>query len=354
MDGFGLAMFIPLLQMVDTNKAKADSANMGNLSFLADILNYMGIPLTLFVILVIILIFFSLKGLMKFAEGYCSVIYEQLFIKNIRTRNIIGLSNFSFNTFTNSDIGRIQNTFSAEVERVKQAYRYYFISIQYAVFLMVYIFMALFANPRFALLVVIGGSLTSLIFKKLQTRTKILSKKITADGHIFQGLLIQKVAFFKYLKSTGLIHKYADKLIKTNDKIQHSQRKSGLLAAILSSVREPLVMLVVVTVILIQVNYFHQSIGVIILSLLLFYRGLISLLGMQNYWNIFLGASGSLQNMTDFNAELKAGKETVGTDEFKGFKSKLELAGMSFSYENTRILKNINLVINKNETIAVV
>ena len=146
MDGLGLAMFIPLLQMVDETNAKADSANMGNLSFLADVLNSMGIPLTLVVVLVIILIFFSLKGIMKFSEAYSRVIFEQLFIKNIRTRNIKGLANFNFNVFINSDIGRIQNTFSAEVERVKQAYRYYFISIQYAVFVMVYVFMALFED----------------------------------------------------------------------------------------------------------------------------------------------------------------------------------------------------------------
>ena len=170
MDGFGLAMFIPLLQMVDSNNAKADSANMGNLSFLADILNAMGIQLTLLVVLIIILIFFSLKGLMKFLEAYTRVIYEQLFIRNIRTRNINGLADFSFNIFINSDIGRIQNTFSAEVERVKQAYRYYFISIQYAVFVVVYVMMALFANPKFALLVVIGGALTNFIFKSMFIR----------------------------------------------------------------------------------------------------------------------------------------------------------------------------------------
>lgn len=354
MDGFGLAMFIPLLQMVDSNNAKADSANMGNLSFLADILNAMGIQLTLLVVLIIILIFFSLKGLMKFLEAYTRVIYEQLFIRNIRTRNINGLADFSFNIFINSDIGRIQNTFSAEVERVKQAYRYYFISIQYAVFVVVYVMMALFANPKFALLVVIGGALTNFIFKSLQAKTKSLSKKITADGHIFQGLLIQKVSFFKYLKSTGLIHKYADKLLDTNEKIHASQRKSGLLAAVLASVREPLVILVVVSAILIQVNYFHQSMGVIILSLLLFYRGLISLLGMQNYWNLFLGSSGSLLNMTAFNEELRAGKETVGKETFKDFKDLLELKNLGFAYEEKVILNGINLPIHKNKTIAII
>ena len=118
MDGLGLAMFIPLLQMVDGDNAKANSGNMGNLSFLADIFNFFGISLTLSVVLMIILVFFSLKGVMKFIEGYTRVTYEQMFINTIRNRNIHGLANFSYNVFVNSDTGRIQNTFSGEVERV--------------------------------------------------------------------------------------------------------------------------------------------------------------------------------------------------------------------------------------------
>ncbi len=354
MDGLGLAMFIPLLQMADGNNVKADSGNMGNLSFLTEIFNYFGINLTLGVVSIVIFVFFSLKGLMKFIEGYTRVTYEQLFINTIRTRNITGLSNFSYNVFVNSDIGRIQNTFSGEVERVKQAYRFYFVSVQYGVFVLVYITMALVANPKFALLVVAGGALTNLIFRKMQKTTKALSKKVTSDNHLFQALLIQKVTFFKYLKSTGLIHKYAAKLIEQSIKIQQSQRKTGIIASSLGAMREPLIIMVVMGVILIQVNIFHQSIGVIILSLLLFYRALVSLMGMQNFWNQFLNYSGSLQNMTDFNAELKAGKETVGRKIFEGFHHSLELKHVSFFYDNVKILSDINLSLSKNETIAIV
>ncbi len=354
MDGLGLAMFIPLLQMVDGDNVKANNSNMGNLSFLADIFNWLGISLTLGVVLTVIFVFFALKGVMKFTEGYTRVMYEQRFINMIRTRNIVGLSNFSYNVFVNSDTGRIQNTFSGEVEKVKQAYRYYFISVQYGVFVLVYISMALVANPKFALLVVVGGGLTNIIFRKMQKTTKTLSKKLTADNHAFQGLLIQKVSFFKYLKSTGLIHKYADKLIQQNNKIQQSTKKTGLIAAGLGSIREPLIILVVMAVILVQVLYFHQSIAIIILSLLLFYRALVSLMGMQNFWNQFLSVSGALQNMTDFNAELKAGKERIGNKLFGGFKQTLELKNLSFNYENSKILNGIDISIRKNETIAIV
>ena len=347
-------MFIPLLQMVDGKNATVKVESMGNMSFLVRTFNYFGITLTLGVVLFVIVVFFTVKGLLKFIEGYVRVVFEQMFMKNIREENIRGLSMFSYNIFVNTDTGRIQNTFSAEVEKVKQAYRYYFISVQYGVFVSVYIFMAFFANPQFAVLVVTGGALTNIIFRKLQKATKTLSKKITAESHSFQGLLIQKVTFFKYLKATGLINKYADKLINTNNRILESQRKSGFIGAALASVREPLIVLVVVLVIIIQVNYFSESVSLIVLSLLLFYRGLVSLMSMQNYWNFFLSMSGSLNNMTIFNSELKTGMEKNGTIIFGGFRKEMKLQDLSFLYEDTKILQEINLTIAKNETIAIV
>ncbi len=354
MDGFGLAMFIPLLQMVDAGSAPPDSSNLGNMSFLVDIFSYLGISMTLGVVLMVIFIFFAMKGGLKFAEGYLRVINEQLFIRKIRTRNIRGLSDFSYNIFVNSDSGRIQNTFSGEVEKVKQAYRYYFMSFQYGIFVAVYIFMAFFANPQFALLVAIGGLLTNLVFRRLHKVTKTLSKKITTDSHSFQGLLIQKVFYFKYLKATGLIHRYADKLIQTNEKIQESNKRAGLISATLSSVREPLIILVVVLVIIVQVKYFSQNIGVIIFSLLLFYRGLVSLMGTQNFWNLLLGVSGSLHNMTQLNQDLKAGKAVTGARSYEGFHNDIRFEDVSFVYDDHRILNRINLKIPRNQTIAIV
>lgn len=354
MDGLGLAMFIPLLQMVDSSNVEARPEDMGKLSFLADIFQYLNIPLTLGVVLGVILFFFTLKGILKFFEGYVRVRNEQFFMKNIRYQNIKALSQYDYNLFVHADVGRIQNTFTAEVVKVNQGYRYYFMCLQYGVSVLVYIFLAFMANPQFAVLVVIGGALSGLIFTRLHKRTKKLSKKITVDSHSFQGLLIQKVAFFKYLKATGLMKRYADKLVQTNIAIETSQRKTGMINAAMAAVREPLIILVVVAVIMIQVFYFSQSIGIIILSLLLFYRALTFLMGVQNFWNLFLGVSGSLLNMGQFITELKGGKEVNGTQPFGGFKEGVDIRNLHMQYEGKHILHNINLHIQKNETIALV
>jgi ABC-type multidrug transport system fused ATPase/permease subunit len=354
LDGFGLSMFLPLLQMADGSNQEVDTEQMGSLSFLVEGISALGIPFNLYSILLIILFFFTFKGLMKFLEGYLRVVYQQFFIRNIRISNTESLANFSYNNFVNADSGRIQNTFTGEVERVNSAYRAYFMAVQAAVLVMVYVVLAFLSNPQFALLITIGGGLSNLLFKKLYATTKKRSRRLTKEMHAFQGLLIQKVHNFKYLKATALIFKYAEKLKSNIVHIEKSQKVIGVLSATLQAMREPITMLIVVTVIIIQVEYLGGTLGLIILSLLFFYRALTFLMSMQNQWNTFLGVSGSLDNMTEFSNELKDGVEEFGKEKFEKFESQLQVHNLSFSYPGINILNNISLSFNRNEIIAIV
>lgn len=353
LDGFGLAMFLPLLQMVN-DKTEASAEGLGNLRFLVDMIEGLGFSLTVSTILVVILIFFTLKGIAKFCESYNKVLIQQLFIKKLRTESVNKLSNYNYKAFVTADSGRIQNTLSGEVGRVAVAYKTYFSAVQAAIMVMVYIVLALMSNPQFAILVAIGGALSNLVYKKVYRKTKETSRKITSIGHDFQGLLIQKVAFFKYLKATGLMRTYALKLKRTINEIEDNNKKIGFYSSVLEATREPLVIFVVVVVIIVQVTYFSESLGLIILSLLFFYRSLTYLMGFQNQWNQFLNVSGSLENMTAFMAELSAAQEKSGGKKINRFSNAIELRDLSFGYGDTKILKKLNLEIRKNETVAFV
>jgi subfamily B ATP-binding cassette protein MsbA len=353
LDGFGLAMFLPMLEQINGDGSGAGD-QMGNLSFLVDGLAYLGLDMTLTVVLMTMLFFFTLKGIVKFAEQYKKVVYRQYFIKNIRMNNISSLANFSYDQFVLSDVGRIQNTMTGEIERVGQAFNFYMLILQQGVVLIVYVVLAILANPEFAILVAIGGVLTNLAFGKLFKATKRLSTKLTKVNHGFQGLIIQQVSQFKYLKATGLIRGYAKKLIDKVHEIEDSQRKIGVLNAIMTGIREPLLIGVVVVVILVQVKMMGGTLGSVILSILFFYRALTSVMQMQPSWNKYLGLSGSLDNLEEFTKDLKGGKESTGKSGFKYFKQKIQLQNVNFDYGDTPILQNINLEIPKNETIAFV
>lgn len=354
LDGFGLAMFIPLLKMSGSSQQNSGSDELGNLSFIPQFLENIGITLNITSALLVILVFFSLKGVVAFIEGMTRVAYQQLFIREIRVTNINLLNTYKFSEFVKTDVGMIQNTFSGEVERVNLAYRSYFKAIEYGVLVLVYVAFAFAANINFAIIVALGGVLTNFLFKWLFKKTKKLSFTYTNRAHTFQSLLIQHVATFKYLKATGLNYFYGDKLRSNINELEDVQKSIGMNESSLRALREPLTILVVVIAIFIQVRYFNPDIGLIILSLVFLYRSLTYLMALQEHWNRFLGVSGSLDNLTEFTNELSLNKEKNGTSKFNSFTDKIIMKDIHFRYDANNIINGLNLEIFKNETIAFV
>ncbi len=353
LDGFGLVMFLPILQMVDGNKT-ANADDLGNLSFLIDGISGMGFEITLKTVLVFMLVFFILKGGARFLESYYRTVVQNYFIRSLRIKSVYFLRDFSFKNFVNSDSGRIQNTLSGEVGRVAGASNSYFMTMQSAIMVLVYAVLAFMANPQFALMVFIGGVFSNLIFNTINKKTIQASRRITREGHDFQGLLIQKVSFFKYLKATGLIDQFSEKLREIIISIDLNNRKIGFYGAVLYATREPLIMTVAVAVILVQTLVFGQSLGLIILSLLFFYRALTYLMTLQTFYNTFLTSAGALENMQEFLEELANNKEDYSGMTIGKFEKSIQLDDVSFAYGEKPVLKDIQLTIHKNESIAFV
>lgn len=359
LDGLGLAMFIPILELVADPNNVASSENLGNLAFILNSIQQLGFDLTLAVVLTIMLLFFSLKGLMSWFETYLNVVYQQYFIKKIRIENIDALTNFSYLEFVKSDAGEIQNILSGEVLKVMQGYQNYNRMLQQFVLVLVYTFLALLSNTEFALLVFTGGLLSNLAYRSLFKKTAALSFENVQKNSQFQGLLLQKVYSFKYLKATGNINSYANNLREKVEEIENLVRRMGIISALIIGSREPIMIGIVVGVILFQVNILGGGLGTILLSILFFYRALTSIMNLQNVYNRFLSISGSLLNMQNFLSNLREHRDqdTVLFFRAKNISNAIELQNVHFKYDQAQTdynLKNINLNIPFHQTTAIV
>lgn len=354
LDGLGLTMFLPLLKIADGNK-EATSENLGKLSFLVEELNNLGIQLTLLNILIFILLFFTLKAIASFYSNYYRLAVRQFFVKKMRIKLISYLSKFSYKLYVQSDSGRIQNALTGEVSKVSNAYSTYFLSIQSFIMVLVYMLFAFLVDWKFALLISFGGVLSNFLFKNIFKKTKKLSGKSTALGNKYQRLLIQYIHNFKYLRATGTSSQFANKIKSTAIELEVNMKNMGLLGIRISSLREPVLIAVVCAVILVQVYMLKGELSTVLVSLLFFYRSLSYLMTMQSSYNTFLSVSGALNNITNFEKELKEGAEENGTKIISKFEDEMVFQKMSFKYDNSDYtLKDISLIIKKNTTIAFV
>ena len=353
LDSLGLTMFLPLLQMVNESSS-IDTSDLGRLSFLLEIFKVTGIQFGLLSILLIMSSFFLIKGVVYYIGGIYRVNVQEDFIDRLRSKNLKGLNGLKYKYFVSADAGRIQNTLTGEVDKVANAFKFYFRALQNGIMIMMYMTFAFLIDAQFAILVTLGGVCANFVYKRFYEETKRVSSKLNSDSNIYQGLVLQNVSNYKYLKSTGTLNRYQEKLLYYIDKIKKSNRKIGSLDAFLTAVREPLLIIIVVTIIYIQTSLLGSQLGPILISLIFFYRALNYLLQLQMDWNRFLAISGSVDNVTAFEKEMDQHKEINGTVELSRPIKKLDLKGIYFSYDGNSVLQDINIKINRCETIGFV
>jgi len=355
LDGLGLAMFLPLIELFADPTAVVNPEGHGNFSYLLSAFETIGLQLNLLVVLLVMFVFFVFKGIATFWVRYLRVIYQQHFIAKTRLDSINGLSNFSYEGYVKSDAGVIQNALTGEAERLMQSFVNYTDMIQQLMMLATYVTLAVLSSPEFAFLIVIASVLSNFLFTSLYKKTKVLSKELVQGNNAFQGYIIQSVVFFKYLKATATMPMYSNFLKTKVQAIEKTNRKMGVLSSIMLGAKEPVTIGIVLVVIYIQVTVLEGAFSAIVLSLLFFYRGLTSMNTLQNSYNQFLGKMGSIENMEVFMKNLKDKAVKTGTLKFEQLQTDIELKNVSFAYnEGAEILNNISLKIKKNESVAFV
>ena len=353
LDGFGLAMFIPVFQLAADGGEMNSSESMGELQFLIEWIQTFGITINLPTVIFIMVILFVLKAGLKYLDGLYKVKLQNQFVRNLRNQLVEGLSTLDYKNFLNLDSGKIQNVLGAEGIKLTYGFLAYFNSVQHAVLLLVYVGLAMLSNFEFAILVSIGGYLSNFVFRYLFKNTEITSISLSNLGHTYQSFLVQSVYNFKYLKATNYFSSYKLKLKDIIDKIEHDQKKIGKYNAIMSSAREPMILLVVVLIIVIQVHYLGGSIATIMLSLMFLYRALNYIVTLQGSWQGFISNIGGLRASVDLIKEFEEGKEVYAEDPKIEKINSIRLDNIDFSYPNGfHVIKGINLEILPLKTYA--
>lgn len=383
LDVFGLTMFLPLLSIVlGAQSGITGASDSVNLEFLVTYFDRFGIRLTLINVIIIMMIFFSLKAVFRFLEGYFRVLNLEYFMRSNRERLISYMRDLRYESFLKLDTGRIQNTLTGEVVRVMMALQHYLVVLQQLIVLLVYVVFAIVANPAFALMLATGALLTNLVISRFYRHIKWWSTKLTGMNSDYHGFLTQEVQHFKYLKATGIIVAFTEKLFGSVREIEKSNRKMGLMFWMVQALREPLLLVVLFTVIIIEVQVLQGNVALMLLSLLFTYRALTVAMQLQLDWSNFLQVSGSLQNHKEFERELRAGKERkeawmshysvsdnkIGTDEAPTpdailsrenedtslARPMVQIQNMNLQLDGKFILKDINLEVQSNSSVAIV
>nr|WP_242477275.1 ATP-binding cassette domain-containing protein [Halochromatium glycolicum] len=171
-------------------------------------------------------------------------------------------------------------------------------------------------------------------------------KTATESGHLAKQL-IQTLQGFKYLTATGQNTKLGHSINGSIGRLTGYQIRTGIAQAFTGAVREPIAVVFIMAIVLVQLVYLQQPLAPILVSILLFYRGLNAMLAIQGGWQGTLEHIGSIEVVHKEFALQRQHQEPDGTRQIGPLSQGIRLQNLHYSYDPQQgdVLKDITLEI---------
>lgn len=343
-DGVFLYSLFPFFKYLFLNEPV--NINFSFLNFdLVSIKNFISVN---FLFLFISLVFF--KGLLHYVEIYTAVLFQQKFEQLNKFELLKIFLTKVPKDFIYLDQGKSNNIFLNQINELKFGFRQYTMALRKLSYLLIYLLIFLFLYKWYGLLIFSLIVIIPLIFKRVFSKTRNISKKKSNDDDQFSGNIFESISFLKYLISTDITEKFLKRLKKKVNDVVKSNIKLGKNDALIRSFREPIFVFIILLIYYLS-NFFDFQNDYLVVSSLLAYR--ITNYSFEFYasFNELLKSHGSLLNQKELHNNF-----TV-TDENKLEISDLNeivFSNVSFKPLNDRLIFKINLNLKLNEKIIVI
>ncbi len=352
LDGIGLTMFVPLLG--EATKTSTENYALGKLKIIPDLFELIGFHLDLSMVLLVMVVLFTLKAIASFyRDKYFNYLTLQSILK-IRFDLSDQLEKLTYEGYTSTNPGKIQFALVSETQRIVRAMKQFMLTLQNFVILITFFILAFLTNWQFAILVACGGILSNIIYKKINTLTKTKAKELSQHGNTFNDILIQTIQNFKFLKATDLIYDYKKYLQKDIEKFENTQFKINNLNALAINLREPITILLISALMLIQIKVLGGNFATIMVSLLFFYKALSNLVSMLGNWNNFLTNAAGIDAIKELNYKFDNYQEFSVREIAQKSIHDIELSNISLNYGSYEVIKDVDLFIKDKSTIALI
>jgi ABC-type multidrug transport system fused ATPase/permease subunit len=355
-EGVGILMLLPLLTSLTPEGVTSQPVDGVSL-FLYDMLSAFNIQESTNAIILIIGLSFFAKGFITFGSlSYIAYLRRQLQIK-LKSSLFDYYGKMSLSYYSSRDTGYFINIINEQVTRALQSFYLLAQTSTQVISTIVYIFLAFTVAWRFGLMALFFGLVLAIIFRRLNNYVRRLSRNSAIESGSLSKLLIQTLHAFKYLAATDQSKVIRTPIITSIEKLSDYQMRTGISAGFTQSVREPIAVTLIMFIAYIQLVYFQQSLAPILVSILLFYRGINSILSAQSSWQNTLEAIGSMELVHKEFSTLEKNQEIdKGVYKISTFDKSINFYNVYFKYNsnNVNTIKGLNLKIPVRTSIALV
>jgi len=350
LEGFGIVLLLPLLQSLGQGAFGADRLSNVLTTALASI----G-AVTPVSILLVILVLYLVKGVVAFFAAALSGRLRIQLQRDLQSQLYDAYGQMDYQYYTQRDTGHFFNV-------MNQVYPFINVFYSFSQFLigalrtLTYLGMAFVVAWVFGLMAAVVGGLMLLFFRRFNRLARDLSNSAAQELGFFSKAFIESIQSFKYLSATGQAKPLRKAAIGSMNRMAALMDRQNIALAFTSAVREPLAVSAIVGIVIVQISVLEQPLAPIVVSILLFYRGINAVLGLQGSWQNTLSQIGAVELVTNEFDNLAQHCQRATGIAAPTLARSIELREVGFSYspDIAPAIDGLNLTIPAQRTIAIV
>lgn len=245
-EGISLTALLPMLNLaVSGGKGGVPDSGIGKTATSA--LQFFGVTPTVTSLLTVVLVGVLLKSILVLLAdskvGY-TVAHVATDLRLSLLRALLGTR---WEYYLSQPMGSLANSAASEVMRASQAYLHGSLTITYLIQSLVYAAVALFVSWKASIVAFSAGCLLLILLNQLVKKTKKAGRQETSLLQSLLGRLTDSLQSVKPLKAMGR-EQLAEKLLEADAVgLNHALRKQVYSKAVLKSLQEPILILLIVT-----------------------------------------------------------------------------------------------------------
>ncbi len=354
-EAFGITLILPLIEAADAGDGDLDRSSYA-VRIIYGILRFIGIEQSVVGILVFIGLVFIGKGLLKFVEGgYVSYLRAQL-LREIKGQMFNAYREMDYSYYAHNNTGHFINVINGQINNFIRSFDTFTRFLTMIIITVSYLSIAFLLAWNFALMAIAVGFVLLFLFRYLNKYVQELSRKTATEESVLNKFLVQTIQSFKYLSSTNQMQHLKGGVMASISKLAGYMFRQGAASAFTLAIREPVSVIFLLFVIIIQVVVFDSPIAPIFVALLLFHRGMQHMIGIQDDWQRTMEKIGSLEMVVKEFDLLEKNKEHTGTRKVGKLSKGIELKNVHFKYEDSaeKVLRDVSIEIPVNNMVAFV
>nr|WP_272592117.1 ABC transporter ATP-binding protein [Salinibacter ruber] len=347
-------MLLPLLRVSQstTNPEELSWAE----EMLYDALAWMGIADSLVGVLLVIAGIFLAKGALQFARAsYIGYLQADL-LKQLKTGFFDAYNGMTYRYFITQNAGHFINVINAQVERFFASFKRFANALTKAVSALSFFAFAIAMSWRFALIVLALGVGLLALFQFLNAYVQTLSRRVSEEMSRLNKLLVQSLQAFKYVVATKQTDQLRTEVDASIGRLTGDIFRQRVAGAFTRSVRQPISVLVITGVILVQALVLDAPLAPIFVALLLFHKGMQSIMSLQGMWQKVMDQIGSVEVVDEEMQRIQEHQERSGSRRLGSLSRGIEFQNVCFAYdeEDGDVLHDVNISVPANQTVALV